>query len=88
MIVYAGTTTERAQATWDVTQGELRRLAGSITTEELERCKVRAKSSLIACCRNQRAPVPPGCPARLVPPGRLTTLEEVRREVESLTAQQ
>lgn len=87
MIVYAGTTTERAQATWDVTLGELKRLAGSITAEELERCKVRAKSSLIMQQESTSARAS-GLARDWFHLGRVTTLEEVRREVESLTAQQ
>jgi predicted Zn-dependent peptidase len=87
MIVYAGTTTERAQATWDVTLGELKRLAGSITTEELERCKVRAKSSLIMQQESTSARAS-GLARDWFQLGRVTTLEEVRREVELLTAQQ
>lgn len=87
MIVYAGTTTERAQATWDVTIGELKRLAGSITTEELERCKVRAKSSLIMQQESTSARAS-GLARDWFQLGRVTTLEEIRREVESLTAKQ
>lgn len=87
MIVYAGTTTERAKATWDVTIGELKRLAGSITTEELERCKVRAKSSLIMQQESTSARAS-GLARDWFQLGRVTTLEEIRREVESLTARQ
>ena len=86
MIVYAGTTAERAQATWDVTLGELKRLAGTITTEELERCKVRAKSSLIM--QQESTSARASSLARdWFQLGRVTTLEEIRREVESLTAE-
>lgn len=87
MIVYAGTTTERAQATWDVTIGELKRLAGSITTEELERCKVRAKSSLIMQQESTSARAS-GLARDWFQLGRVTTLEEIRCEVESLTVKQ
>ena len=44
---YAGTTNERAQETLDVMVAEIRRLHEGITNEELQRCKARAKSSLI-----------------------------------------
>jgi predicted Zn-dependent peptidase len=44
---YAGTGTERAQETLDVTLSELKRLAAGITVEELTRLKARIKSGLI-----------------------------------------
>ena len=47
VLCYAGTTVERAQETHDVTLGELVRLGDGIQSHELERCKARAKSSLI-----------------------------------------
>ena len=47
VLCYAGTTVERAQETLDVTLGELLRLEQGIQPDELERCKARAKSSLI-----------------------------------------
>ncbi len=47
VLCYAGTTVERAQETLDVTLRELQRLGDGIESHELERCKARAKSSLI-----------------------------------------
>jgi predicted Zn-dependent peptidase len=47
VLCYAGTSTERAQETLDVTVGELRRLAKGILPEELARLKARVKSGLI-----------------------------------------
>jgi predicted Zn-dependent peptidase len=47
VLCYAGTSSERAQETLDVTLGELRRLADGIETGELNRLKARIKSSLI-----------------------------------------
>jgi predicted Zn-dependent peptidase len=47
VVCYAGTSTERAQETLDVTLGELRRLAQGILPEELARLKARVKSGLI-----------------------------------------
>ncbi|MEZ6131707.1 MAG: pitrilysin family protein [Planctomycetaceae bacterium] len=44
---YAGTTNERAQETLDVMVAEIRRLHEDITDDELQRCKARAKSTLI-----------------------------------------
>lgn len=47
VLCYAGTTVERAQETLDVTLRELQRLGDGIELHELDRCKARAKSSLI-----------------------------------------
>ncbi len=47
VLCYAGTSTERAQETLDVTLGELRRLADGIEEHELDRLKARIKSALI-----------------------------------------
>ncbi len=47
VICYSGTTTERAQETLDVMVAELQKLADGVTPEELDRLKVRLKSSLI-----------------------------------------
>ncbi len=47
VIGYAGTTTERAQETFDVTLAELRRLADGVEAEEVERLKAGLKSSLV-----------------------------------------
>ncbi|MCA9058617.1 MAG: insulinase family protein, partial [Planctomycetaceae bacterium] len=47
VFAYAGTTNERAQETLDVTMAEILRLHEGITEAELDRCRARAKSSLI-----------------------------------------
>lgn len=47
MLAYAGTRSERAQETLDVTVGELRRLAAGVTDDEIDRVKAGLKSSLI-----------------------------------------
>jgi predicted Zn-dependent peptidase len=44
---YAGTTPERAHETLDVMLGELKRLKGSVTSEEITRAKANLKASLI-----------------------------------------
>ena len=46
-VCYAGTTAARAQETLDVILAEVERLPGTITAEELERVKARAKSALV-----------------------------------------
>ncbi|WP_437229337.1 M16 family metallopeptidase [Planctomicrobium sp. SH661] len=47
VLAYAGTATDRAQETLDVMVAEMRKLADGVTEAELDRCKARAKSSLI-----------------------------------------
>ncbi len=47
VVCYAGTTNERAQETFDVTLGELRRLQEGVEPEEVERVRAGLKSSLI-----------------------------------------
>jgi predicted Zn-dependent peptidase len=47
MLAYAGTRSERAQETLDVTVGELRRLKDGVTDDEIDRVKAGLKSSLI-----------------------------------------
>lgn len=47
VLAYAGTTTERAQETLEVTVRELKRLKDGVETDELDRVKAGLKSSLI-----------------------------------------
>jgi predicted Zn-dependent peptidase len=47
IICYAGTTTERAQETLEVTIGELKRLIDGVTPEEVQRVRAGLKSSVI-----------------------------------------
>jgi predicted Zn-dependent peptidase len=47
VLCYAGTTTERAQETLDVTIAELRRLTDGVTEEEVQRVRAGLKSSVI-----------------------------------------
>lgn len=47
VLVYAGTTPERAQSTLDVTMEVLLRVRGSVTEEELNRVKANIKSSIV-----------------------------------------
>ena len=47
VMAVAGTTPERAQETLDVMVAEIRKLQQGITEEELQRCRARARSSLI-----------------------------------------
>ena len=46
-VCYSGTSAARAQETLDVMLGEIGRLPGTLTAEELDRVKARAKSGLV-----------------------------------------
>jgi len=84
VICYAGTSNERAQETLDVTIQELKKLGEGIREEELQRCKARAKSSLIM--QQESASARASSLARdwyLL--GRITTLQEVRDKVDEIT---
>lgn len=83
-MIYAGTTAERAQETLDVTLEELRRLSKGMGQDELDRCLARAKSSLIM--QQESTGARASSLARdWFHLGRITTLDEVRRELEALT---
>jgi predicted Zn-dependent peptidase len=47
MTAYVGTTPERAQESLDVLVGEFQKLRGTITQEELNRCRTNLKASLV-----------------------------------------
>lgn len=47
MTAYVGTTPERAQESLDVLVGEFERLRGTITQDELNRCRTNLKASLV-----------------------------------------
>jgi predicted Zn-dependent peptidase len=84
MMTYAGTTVERAQETLDVTLGEIRKLREGIDPAELSRCQARAKSALIM--QQESTSARASSLARdWFHLGRVSTLDEVRREVETLT---
>ncbi len=84
VLCYAGTTAERAQETLDVTLQELTRLGDGISESELDRCKARAKSSLIM--QQESSSSRASSIARdWYHLGRIETLEEVREKIESLT---
>ena len=86
VLCYAGTTAERAQETLDVLRSELVRLGQGIGEDELDRCKARAKSSLIMAQESTGSRA-----SSLVRNwdllGRTITLEEVRSKIEALTVQ-
>lgn len=84
VLCYAGTTSERAQETLDVLRAELVRLAAGIGEDELDRCKARAKSSLIMAqeLTGSRAA---SLARNWYHLGRVVTLDEVRAKIEELT---
>lgn len=84
LLVYAGTTAERAQETLDVTLHEMRRLAAGIGEDELDRCKARAKSALVM--QQESTSSRAAAIARdWFHLGRVVTLDEIHDRVERLT---
>ncbi|MFT5523055.1 MAG: putative Zn-dependent peptidase [Pirellulaceae bacterium] len=55
VMCYAGTTTERAQETLDVTLAEMQKLSAGISEDELRRLKARLKTALIMQQESSRA---------------------------------
>ncbi len=83
---YAGTSTERAQETLDVTLAELNRLADGIEEHELTRLKARIKSALIM--QQESSSSRSASVARdWYHLGKARTLEEVERLIDELTCQ-
>jgi predicted Zn-dependent peptidase len=81
---YAGTTSERAQETLDVTVGELNRLGDGIEANELTRLKARIKSSLIM--QQESSSSRSGALAReWYHLGRARTLDEIGSLIDALT---
>ncbi len=84
VLCYAGTSSERAQETLDVTFAELLRLREGVFTEELTRLKARIKSGLIM--QQESTSARSGAIAReWYHLGRVRTLDEVGRSVDELT---
>ena len=84
---YAGTTNERAQETLDVMVAEIRRLHEGITADELQRCKARAKSTLIM--QQESTMSRASSMARdMLYLGRVMEMDEIRSRIESLTPEQ
>jgi len=83
VFAYAGTTTERAQETLDVTVAEILRLHEGITEDELQRCKARAKSSLIM--QQESTTSRASSLARdMYHLGRVVTLDEINSRINAL----
>jgi predicted Zn-dependent peptidase len=87
VFAYAGTTTERAQETLDVTVAEILRLHEGITEDELQRCKARAKSSLIM--QQESTTSRASSLARdMYHLNRVVTLDEINARINALTTEQ
>lgn len=85
VLCYAGTSSERAQETLDVTYDELIRLSQGIEQAELDRLKARIKSALIM--QQESTSSRSGSIARdWYHLGRVRSLEEVSKIVDDLTA--
>ncbi len=84
VLCYAGTTTERAQETLDVTIAELRRLVEGITEEEVQRVRAGLKSSVIMQeeSTSARAGVLSSDWYYL---GRVRSVEEIQQAIDTLT---
>ncbi len=85
-LCYAGTTTERAQETLDVTLHELRRLAEGIDADEVQRVQAGLKSSLIMQEESTSARA-----AALASDwfylGRVRSFDEIQSAIDGLTAE-
>ena len=84
VLCYAGTNAERAQQTLDVTLGELQRIVQGIEPAELDRCKARAKSSLVMQQESSSARAS-SVAHDWYHLARVKTLAEVRAQIDALT---
>jgi predicted Zn-dependent peptidase len=85
VLCYAGTTTERAQETLDITYSELVRLGAGIDQAELDRLKARIKSGMIM--QQESTSSRSGSIARdWYHLGRVRSLEELGAEIDALSA--
>lgn len=84
VIVYAGTSAERAQETLDVTVDELHRLSKGITQSELDRLKVSIRSSLVMQQESSRSRAA-SIAGDWYHLGKVRTLDEVTQIINSLT---
>ncbi len=86
VLCYAGTTSEKAQQTLDVTLEELVKLGEGIEQAELDRCKARAKSSLIM--QQESTFARSSSIARdWFHRGRVTPMAEIREKIDGLTVE-
>jgi predicted Zn-dependent peptidase len=86
VLCYSGTSTERAQETFDTLVGELRRLADGIQPDELQRLKAKIKSSLVMQ-QESSSSRSGSIAADWYHLGRVHSLEELGRIVDGLNCQ-
>ena len=86
VIVYAGTSADRAQETLDVTVEELHRLREGITQDELDRLKVSIRSSLVMQQESSRSRAA-SIAGDYYHLGRVRTLDEVTDLINGLTVE-
>ena len=87
IIVYAGTSADRAQETLDVTVAEIQRLSRGIQQSELDRLKVSIRSSLVMQQESSRSRAA-SMAGDWFHLGRVRTLEELTQIINSLTVQE
>ena len=86
VLCYAGTSTERAQETLDVTIAELFRLSEGIEESELNRLKARTKSALIMQ-QESSAARSAGIAADWYHLGRVRGMDEINQRIDELTCE-
>lgn len=86
IVVYAGTSADRAQETLDVTVEELLRLSDGIEESELERLKVSIRSSLVMQQESSRSRAA-SIAGDYFHLGKVRTLDEVTQIINSLTVE-
>jgi predicted Zn-dependent peptidase len=84
---YAAAPPPRAQETFDVTVGELRRLADGIAPDEMERAVAQLKSALVMQGESTSARVN-AMTADWYHTGRLRSLEEIARRIDAITVEE
>lgn len=85
-IVYAGTTSERAQETLDLSMQEIMRLTDDLSDDELNRCKAQAKSALIMQQESTGARAS-SLAKDWIYLKRVRALEEIRSSIDRLTVE-
>ena len=86
VLVYAGTTPERAQQTLDLTMTELKRLTAGIDADEVDRVKAGLKSSLLMSEESTSARAG-SIASDWYFLGRVRPLDEIQRAIDGLTPQ-
>jgi len=84
VLCYAGTTTERAQETLDVTIGELKRMSDGVSEDEVQRVRAGLKSSVIM--QEESTSSRAGALASdWYYLGRIRTTEEIQQQIDALS---